>query len=275
MNAVATTQTFSPELSRFGPATQTGMSTIRIVRAYLIEAKLEFVRAMRAPIFVVPFLLLPVLLYMLFGIVMSGAAGGAPRGVANLFFAGFATFAVIGPALFSVGCGIAIERDQGLLRLKRALPAPPGSYLVGKVLMQLAFAALATALLATAALLGAHLTLPAGSVWTLVGVLVIGTIPFCAMGLFIGTHVSGVAAPGITHLIYFPMLYLSGLFFPLPKVLARWAPVWPTFHLNRLALAAAGGVHLTAAQLWISVTTLIAITVLCGTSALRKLARRG
>jgi ABC-2 type transport system permease protein len=275
MNAVTATPTFSPEVVRFHPATQPHMSAARVVRAYLVEAKLELVRAMRAPIFVVPFLILPVLLYMLFGIAMAGADGGAHPGAANFFFAGFATFAVLGPALFSVGCGIAVERDQGLLSLKRALPAPPGTYLVGKVLMQLAFAALASGLLATTALLGAHLTLAAGQVWTLIGVLVAGTIPFCALGLLVGTHVSGTAAPGITNLLYFPMLYLSGLFFPLPKVLARWAPIWPTFHLNRLALAAAGGVHLTPVQLWTSVTTLIAITVLCGTRALLKLARRG
>ena len=274
MNAVTLTPPFS-EPARFGSRAQPHMSAMRIVRAYLVETKLEFVRAIRAPIFVVPFLLLPVLLYMLFGIVMGGASGGAPRAFANFFFAGFATFAVIGPALFAVGSGIAIERDQGLLRLKRALPAPPGSYLLGKVLMQLAFAALASGLLGAVALLGAHLTLSAGQIVTLIAVLVAGTIPFCAIGLFIGTHVSGVAAPGITHLIYFPMLYLSGLFFPLPKILARWAPVWPTFHLNRLALAAAGGVHLTQVQLWTSVTTLVAITVVCGTRALLKLARRG
>lgn len=280
MNAAAATSTFPAELARFG-ATRTRMGTTRLIRAYLMEAKLEFTRMARAPIFVVPFLLLPVLLYALFGIAMgtpeSGAhlSAAAAANVTNFMFAGFATFAVLGPALFGVGCPIALERDQGLLSLKRALPAPPGAYLVGKVLMQLAFAALAAGLLAAAALLGGKLALSAGQVWTLIGVLVAGTIPFCAIGLFVGTHVSGAAAPGITNLLYFPMLYLSGLFFPLPKVLARWAPIWPTFHLNRLALAASGATHLAPADRWMSIAILLAITGLFGAIALRKLARRG
>jgi ABC-2 type transport system permease protein len=39
------------------------------------------------------------------------------------------------------------------------------------------------------------------------------------------------------------MAFLSGLWFPLPmlpKVLQQAAPLWPSFHLDRLALAAVG-----------------------------------
>ena len=54
---------------------------------------------------------------------------------------------------------------------------------------------------------------------------------------------SGAAAPGVTNLVYFPMIYLAGLFFPLPHTLKQWAVIWPTFHLNRVALAAT---HLAA-----------------------------
>ena len=33
-----------------------------------------------------------------------------------------------------------------------------------------------------------------------------------------------------------PMLWLSGLFIPLPKYPESWAVIWPAFHLNQVAL---------------------------------------
>jgi ABC-2 type transport system permease protein len=53
--------------------------------------------------------------------------------------------------------------------------------------------------------------------------------------------VSGQAAPGVVNLIYFPMMYLSGMFFPLPKFLAKWAIIWPTFYMDQLVIAAGHG----------------------------------
>ena len=40
--------------------------------------------------------------------------------------------------------------------------------------------------------------------------------------------------------MFLPMLWLSGLFIPLPKFLEPWAVIWPAFHLNQVALGAAG-----------------------------------
>ena len=44
---------------------------------------------------------------------------------------------------------------------------------------------------------------------------VLGVLPFCAMGLFVGSLVSGQAAPAIVNLIYLPMAFLSGLWVPM------------------------------------------------------------
>jgi len=109
----------------------------RVLRAYLSEARYQFVQALRAPAFALPFLLLPVPLYLFFGVVM---AGGSPEVqanpvLANYVFSGWCCMAVMGPAIFGIGIGIAMERDANLLKLKRALPLPPGSYLVAKMLM--------------------------------------------------------------------------------------------------------------------------------------------
>ena len=212
----------------------------RILRAYANEAKYESLRMLRAPGFTVPFLALPVPIYLFFGVLVPAAVIAGNPGVANYLFSGFSVFTVMGPALFGVGCGLAIERDAGLLKLKRALPAPGGAYLVAKTLMGMAFAAFAMILMLAAALLAGKITLSAGQLLIMTVVMVIGTVPFAAIGLFIGAYASGSSAPAYANLIFLPMLWLSGLFIPLPKFLEPWAVIWPAFHLNQVALGAAG-----------------------------------
>jgi ABC-2 type transport system permease protein len=95
------------------------------------------------------------------------------------------------------------------------------------------------------------------------------------MGLLIGAYTSGSASPAIANLLFLPMLWLSGLFFPLPKFLERWAVVWPAFHVNQVALGAAGVSEFSFVPPAISAAVLVAVTVLCGGLAIRRLARKG
>jgi hypothetical protein len=59
-----------------------------------------------------PFLLMPVPVYLLFGVVIPGAAIDKEAGV-NYLFSGWCAFAVMGPALFAPGCALAVEREAG------------------------------------------------------------------------------------------------------------------------------------------------------------------
>jgi ABC-2 type transport system permease protein len=117
---------------------------------------------------------------------------------------------------------------------------PPAAYLIAKMLMAMLFAIVVMATMESAALTLGHLPLNARQIFSVALVNIFGVLPFCAIGLFIGTLVKGTAAPGFTHLIYLPMMYLSGLFFPLPHSLMAIAPIWPAYHLNQLVLTAAG-----------------------------------
>lgn len=254
--------------------TSSPMRASRVLRAYLIEAKYEFLQKLRTPGFVIPLLLLPPALYLLFLVVVSHDIHANPA-LGNFMFAGFAIFAVAGPALFGVGPPLAVERDAGLMTLKRALPAPKGAYLLSKTVMALAFAALAMGAVLAAALLTGKISLTAVQLLAFSAVALAGTAPLCALGLWIGVHASGTAAPGLIQLVYLPMLYLSGLFFPLPKVLQPWAVIWPAFHLEQLALRAGGLVQQSLSNSGVSAAILAAITLLFGGLAMRRLARTG
>jgi ABC-2 type transport system permease protein len=175
----------------------------------------------------------------MFGIVLNHGNGEAAR----YMLASYSTFGVMAPGLFGFGVSLALERDSGLLTLKRALPMPPGAYLLGKMLMAMCVATVVGTMLLALALGVAHASLAPGQMAALLAVDALGVLPFCALGLLVGTMLKGQGAPGLLNMIYLPMAFLSGLWFPLhmmPAVLQQLAPVWPSYHLNALALSAVG-----------------------------------
>ena len=99
---------------------------------------------------------------------------------------------------------------------------------------------------------------------TLVATLVIGSIPFSAMGLAIGYFAGPQSAPSTINLIYLPMSFASGLWVPfmfLPKIVRQIALVLPPYHLSQLALGIVGaGKHESIATHW---EVLIAFTLIC------------
>jgi ABC-2 type transport system permease protein len=264
MNTIAT------EL-RAASSPSTVMSRDRIFHAYLTESKYECLRMLRMPSFAIPFLALPVLLYLLFDVVLFGGVARSDPGAARFFFTAFTVFGVIGPAMFGFGITVAIEREQGLLKLKRALPMPPAAYLLAKMLMAMLFAAIIMATMIVPALTLGHLHLSIVQIVNVTLINMLGVLPFCAIGLYIGTLASGRSAPGFVQLIYQPMLYLSGLFFPLPHLMKLSAPIWPIFYLQQLTFRATGLPSRGPAILHMAV--LAAITVGFTALSLRRLSR--
>src|ERR1022692_3043990 len=100
-----------------------------------------------------------------------------------------------------------------------------------------------------------------------------GALPFSAIGLFIGVLVSGSAAPGFVNLIYLPMMWLSGLFIPLPKSLQSAAPVGTAYHLRQLSLGALG--QPAAGSALMHTAVLAGLTLVLSAVAVRRLARVG
>ncbi|MBV8809486.1 MAG: ABC transporter permease [Acidobacteriaceae bacterium] len=243
----------------------------RLFRAYLTEAKYECLRSLRMPGFAAPFLVLPFALYLFFGVVLFGSSK-EPNTALYIFLA-FAVFGVMGPGMFGFGVFVATEREQSLITLKRALPAPPAANLLAKMLMATLFAVLVMITMIGAALFIAHLRLTFAQFLSQAVINVLGSLPFCALGLFIGTRASGKSAPAFVNLMYLPMIYLSGFFFPLPHSIHWIQFASPAFYLDQLALSAVGlpasGTPLSNAAV------LVAVTLLFGALAVRRLARVG
>jgi ABC-2 type transport system permease protein len=207
---------------------------------YALEARLEFVKLLRLPAFVVPTLAFPVLFYVFFGLSMKN---GGPISLATYLIATYGAFGVMGAALYGFGVGVAAERGQGWMLLKRASPMPPGAYFAAKIFMSVVFGGLIIAMLYTLGATLGNVDLPLSGWATLAVVHLAGSLPFCAMGLALGYFAGPNSAPAIVNLIYLPMGFLSGLWLPiqvLPEFIRTIAPALPSYHLAQLALKVIG-----------------------------------
>jgi ABC-2 type transport system permease protein len=248
------------------------MTTGQVVNAYVQEARAEVMRYLRLPGFLLPTMLFPSVFYLMFGIFL--AQHNSPD-ASRYLLASYGTFGVMGPGLFGFGVSLAIDREQGLLTLKRALPMPPGAYLVGKMCMALIMASFITVIMLCLAIFGAHVQLSAANIAAFFVTEVLGVLTFCSLGLLIGTLVKGQSATGLVNLIYLPMAFLSGLWFPLsimPGFLQGIAPLWPAYHLDQLALSAIG---MGKGGELIHVIALVGFTAVFLFLAGRRLARHG
>lgn len=254
------------------PSSANTMSTRRLVGAYLEEARSECLRYLRNPGFMLPILMFPGLFYLVFGVLMAPSEG---PGVSLYMLASYSVFGVMSPGLFGFGVSLALERDGGLLTLKRALPMPPAAYLLGKMVMAMAAAAVVVLLLLALAVFVGHVSLTMPQVSGLLATGVLGVLPFCALGMWVGTLAKGQGAPGLLQLVYLPMAFLSGLWFPLPmlpKFLQTIAPVWPSYHLDVIAMDVLG---VKSATPWPHFAVLVGFTVVFLGLAARRLRRHG
>jgi len=211
-----------------------------LLRIYSLEARLEFLKLLRMPAYAIPTLAFPVLFYVFFGLTMK--TGGA-FSMATYLLATYGAFGVIGASLFGFGVGVAIERGQGWMLLKRASPMPPGAYFAAKIAMSLLFGSVIIAMLYTLGATVGGVDLPAASWARMAATHILGSLPFCAMGLAIGYFAGPNSAPAIVNVIYLPMSFGSGLWLPiqiLPEFVQKIALALPPYHLAQLALKVIG-----------------------------------
>lgn len=230
---------------------------------YWLEAKYELLKLQRLPAYAIPTIAFPVVFYLLFGIAMSGTRPMSGRNVAGYLLATYGAFGVIGAGLFAFGVGVAVERAQGWLLVKRASPMSLGAYVFGKVAASMGFGAVIVALLGLSAAGLGGVRLSVGQWSLLFTVLVLGTAPFCAIGLALGYAAGPNSAPAIVNLVHLPAALASGLWMPiwmLPGFMQALAPWLPQYHLGQLALTVTGGArdtntagHLMALALWTAI----------------------
>jgi ABC-2 type transport system permease protein len=222
-------------------------SHARSWRIYLLETKYEFLKLLRLPHYLVGTVGFPVMFYLLFGISLATKSkGDGPITAAEYLLASYSVFGVVTAALFAFGAGVAVERAQGWMTLKRATPLPVSAYLTAKILSAMSFGTLILVLMGLCGVTLGGVRFAVDTWLNLWAVMVFGCIPFCLGGLIIAFTVPPTGAPGIVNLINLPLSFAGGLWFPItmmPRFLQLIAPWLPQYHLGQLALGAIGAVE--------------------------------
>jgi ABC-2 type transport system permease protein len=212
-----------------------------VAAIYALEAKSEALKALRLPAYVAPLFAFPIMFYLLFGVAMRPATGTFH--MASYLLATYGAFGVMNASLFGFGIGIAAERGQGWLLLKRATPMPPLAFFAAKLAVSVLFSTAVVAALFALGVGPGHVRLPAATFAELAAVLVAGALPFSALGLAVGYWAGPNSAAVVCNLLALPISFVSGLWIPfalLPAALRQLAPLLPAYHYSQLALRVIG-----------------------------------
>lgn len=233
-----------------------------LFRLYFTEAKLEFLKLLRLPAYSVAVLAFPVMFYVIFGAIF-GRFDVQGISTAKYMVVGYSAAGVLAASLFGFGVGVATERGQGWLRLKRVSPMPPLAYFVAKIAMAFLFSSIVVVILSVLGAAVQGVRFGFGDWLTMYGLLMLGVLPFASLGLAFGYLFGPNSAPMILNLIYTPAAFLSGLWIPLavlPPFLQKVATFLPTYHYAQLALSGAGADAIGS--------PLVHVVVLAGSTAL-------
>ncbi len=141
-----------------------------------------------------------------------------------------AALCVLGSCYGQLAVGLAARRQNGILKRVRATPLPAWGYFTG-LLAHCVLVSLADIVLIVG--VGRLYGVPFPSQWpTIALTLVLGAASFCALGVAVASMISNAeAAPAVTQLVLFPLLFLSGTYMPISSQLLNrvtgWLPIRP------------------------------------------------
>ena len=207
------------------------------------QTRAEFLKLWRVPAFSITSLFLPVMFYAFIGIGQSSEVVSPGVTFGAYFLASMAVYSVANVMIFSFGISVATERGMKMDVLMRATPMPPVVFLLSKCITAIVFAALTLVVLFPFAYIAGGVRLDA-AVWaTLAFRVLLGSIPFIALGFAIGYLSGPNSAVAVINLIYLPTAFASGLFFPkqlLPDFIQRISPFLPLHFFGQLGWDAIG-----------------------------------
>ncbi len=139
----------------------------------------------------------------------------------DFFLPGILGMSLMQLGLFGTAPALVQLREQQVLRRLGATPLPRTTILASQVMMRLTIGFVQMAIIMLIGVLGFGMDIQ-GSIPVLIGFVVLGALAFIAMGYLIaGVARTQDAVTGITSLLNFPMMFLSGIFFPI-EVMPDW-----------------------------------------------------
>lgn len=153
---------------------------------------------------------------------------------------GIIAFGVISACYTNLAMTLSIRRDEGSLKRLRATPLPAASMFGGLLGNAAIISAILVALVTAIGMLFYGVTFP-GHYLALAAALLLGAACFCAIGVAVSSLIPNAdAAPAVVNAVLFPLLFISGVFFPVDpsSLLAKIADYFPIRHFVNAVFAA-------------------------------------
>ena len=176
-----------------------------------------------------------------------------------------AALCVLGSCYGQLAVGLAARRQNGILKRVRATPLPAWGYFTG-LLAHCSLVSLAD--IGRIVGVGRLYGVPFPSQWPAIALtLVLGAASFCALGVAVASVISNAeAAPAVTQLVLFPLLFLSGTYMPISSPLidrvTGWLPIRPFNEALTGPLSRHAGPdwrHLAVLAAWGAIGAIVAI----------------
>ena len=221
-----------------GPRASGGLGDVRLVAHQVRYEQLAFWLNRVGAIFTVGFSVV--------FLVLLGASAGSSRisflgniKLVDYYVPGFVAYGVMAACFTTLATTLVVRRETGLLKRLRLSPLPTWILLTAIFVSTMVVAVVQVVLLLIIGRFGYAVHFP--RVWAaFVVVLVVGIVSFSAMGVAMSTAVPNQESAGpVTSIVFFVLLFLSGLWFPLKATsgLAKFSNYFPVHHFI-LAVAA-------------------------------------
>ena len=198
------------------------------------------------------------------------------QGYKGFIVPGIAAMAIMQNGIFSVVFTLLSYKNQGVLKRLKAAPISPSHFIVGHLISRVSIIILQTFILLIMGVFVLGVSVGQGSFLAWLNILFLsflGGILFLAIGLAISSLAPNEdSAPALANLVTFPMLFLSGVFFPidfLPKIISYISNILPLTHLAegiRLSALYGNSTFSTIPQLGITLAWLALSFFVCAIS---------
>ena len=180
---------------------------------------------------------MPVMLLLLFGALNNGGRiaelGNIPY--ITFFLPGILAYGIIITQFVNMAGGLAIQRDNGLLKRMHGTPLPGWAYVGGRVGSTALISIVMTVVMLVLGRVCFDVHLRAEAVPAVVVAVLLGAATFAALGMAAVMLIPNAeAAPIVANVLILPLSFISGIWYPLtgaPQWLTDVAKVLPIEHL--------------------------------------------
>jgi ABC-2 type transport system permease protein len=190
-------------------------------------------------------LALPVLFLLIFATVFGDKTVPVPGGVIHTsvyYVPGIIALGIIQAALGNLALSIIAQRENGILKRRRATPVSAGVLVTARALTAVTVSLVMTGVLAAIGWSAYGARIPAGHAAALVVTVLVGAASFAAIGFALTTIIRGAdSAQPILAAITLPLYFISGIFLAttlLPHWLLNVAGVFPVRPFQQALLTA-------------------------------------